>query len=70
VGGIGTTCPRSVDEAHQAVLATAKELLANELVEGSRAPSSEMAPHLACYQAFDEVGSVIHSHPVHDRCSL
>lgn len=100
--------PRSVDDAHQAVLATAKELLAKGLVEGTagnvsarmadgnicitpssvdyramtledlavidlngdpvsgeRAASSEKALHLACYQAFDEVGSVIHSHPVH-----
>jgi L-fuculose-phosphate aldolase len=29
-----------------------------------RSPSSEMQLHLACYQAFDDVGSVIHSHPV------
>jgi L-fuculose-phosphate aldolase len=29
-----------------------------------RAPSTEMTLHLACYQAFDDVGSVIHSHPV------
>ena len=29
-----------------------------------RVPSSEMALHLACYRAFDDVGSVIHSHPV------
>ena len=29
-----------------------------------RNPSSEMALHLACYRAFDDVGSVIHSHPV------
>src|SRR6201993_3063413 len=29
-----------------------------------RAPSSEMQLHLACYQAFDDIGSVIHSHPV------
>jgi L-fuculose-phosphate aldolase len=33
-------------------------------VSGSRGPSSEKAVHLACYKAFDEVGSVIHSHPV------
>jgi L-fuculose-phosphate aldolase len=33
-------------------------------VSGSRGPSSEKAVHLACYRAFDEVGSVIHSHPV------
>ncbi|MCV7101486.1 L-fuculose-phosphate aldolase [Mycobacterium palustre] len=29
-----------------------------------RAPSSEMQLHLACYQAFDDIGAVIHSHPV------
>ena len=33
-------------------------------VAGNRGPSSEKAVHLACYRAFDEVGSVIHSHPV------
>ena len=29
-----------------------------------RHPSSELKLHLACYQAFDDIGSVIHSHPV------
>src|SRR6202012_1272363 len=29
-----------------------------------RSPSSEMKLHLACYHAFDDIGSVIHSHPV------
>jgi L-fuculose-phosphate aldolase len=29
-----------------------------------RSPSSEMKLHLACYQAFDDIGSVIHSHPI------
>ena len=33
--------------------------------EEGRSPSSEQLLHLACYQAFDDVGSVIHSHPVH-----
>ncbi|CAM4126574.1 L-fuculose phosphate aldolase [Mycobacterium basiliense] len=32
--------------------------------QGGRAPSTEMKLHLACYQAFDDIGSVIHSHPV------
>ena len=27
-------------------------------------PSTEMKLHLACYKAFDDIGSVIHSHPV------
>ncbi len=31
---------------------------------GERSPTSELALHLACYQAFDDVGSVIHAHPV------
>jgi L-fuculose-phosphate aldolase len=30
----------------------------------SRSPSTEMKLHLACYKAFDDIGSVIHSHPV------
>jgi len=29
-----------------------------------RSPSSEMQLHLACYRAFGDIGSVIHSHPV------
>ncbi|WIM87586.1 L-fuculose-phosphate aldolase [Candidatus Mycobacterium wuenschmannii] len=29
-----------------------------------RSPSTEMALHLACYRAFDDIASVIHSHPV------
>lgn len=29
-----------------------------------RSPSSELQLHLACYHAFDDIGSVIHSHPV------
>lgn len=39
--------------------------LDGEVVEGARPPSSEKLLHLACYQAYDDVGSVIHSHPVH-----
>src|SRR5271166_4651285 len=35
------------------------------VVEGEKGPSSEKALHLACYEAFPEVGSVIHSHPVY-----
>jgi L-fuculose-phosphate aldolase len=35
------------------------------VVEGHRSPTSEKDLHLACYRAFEEVGGVIHSHPVH-----
>lgn len=98
-----------VDNAEDAVLAAAKDMLRRGLVEGTagnisarrsdgnvvitpssvdyadmvlddlvlvdpegavlqakdgRMPSTEMQLHLACYQAFDDIGSVIHSHPV------
>jgi L-fuculose-phosphate aldolase len=100
--------PRYVEDAPAAVLATAKEMAAKGLVEGTagnisarqadgnvcitpssidyremeledlvvvdmestvvageRSPSSELLLHLAVYNAFDDVGSVIHSHPVY-----
>jgi L-fuculose-phosphate aldolase len=34
-----------------------------ERAEG-RSPTSEVLLHLACYKAFDDIGSVIHAHPV------
>lgn len=36
-----------------------------ETVEGHRSASSEKHVHLECYKAYDEVGSVIHSHPIY-----
>jgi L-fuculose-phosphate aldolase len=100
--------PRTVEDAPAAVLATAKEMSAKGLVEGTagnisarqddgnvcvtpssidyremrledlvivdlegavvageKAPSSELQLHLAIYRAFDDIGSVIHSHPVY-----
>lgn len=39
--------------------------LDGNVVAGTRGPSSEKSLHLACYRAFDHVGSVIHSHPVY-----
>lgn len=33
--------------------------------KAGRSPSSEKLLHLAAFKAFDDVGSVIHSHPVH-----
>lgn len=101
---------RHVDNAPEAVLAAAKDMLRRGLVEGTagnisarqedgsvvitpssvdyaamqlddlvvidldggvlsaksgRSASSEKLLHLACYKGFDDVGSVIHSHPVH-----
>ena len=34
-----------------------------------RSASSEKLLHLACYKAFDDIGSVIHSHPSTPPCS-
>ena len=34
-------------------------------VEGSGQPSTEKAMHLSCYNAFPEVGGVVHCHPAH-----
>jgi L-fuculose-phosphate aldolase len=34
------------------------------VVDGHRSASSEKAVHLQCYREFDEIGSVIHSHPI------
>jgi L-fuculose-phosphate aldolase len=100
---------RFVPDAHNAVLAAAKDMLRKHLVEGTagnisarqedgtvvitpssvdyeamalddlvvvdldgnvvaakegRSASSEKLLHLACYRAYDDVGSVIHSHPI------
>ena len=34
------------------------------VIEGHRSPTTEKALHLACYRRYEEVASVIHSHPV------
>src|SRR5205823_5021408 len=39
--------------------------LDGEQIEGERGPSSEKLLHTAIYKAFDDVQSVIHSHPVY-----
>ena len=39
--------------------------LDGEHLGGSGKPSTEKAMHLACYDAFDEVGGVVHCHPAH-----
>jgi L-fuculose-phosphate aldolase len=98
-----------IDNAPEAVLAAAKDMLRRNLVEGTagnisarqangtivttpssvnydvmelddlvvvdlegtvlearegRSPTSELHLHLACYRAYDDIASVIHSHPV------
>ncbi len=63
----GTVCvtPSSVDYGEM----TLEDLMVVDLdgtvVSGERSPSSELPLHLAAYKAFDDVGSVIHSHPIY-----
>lgn len=39
--------------------------LDGKVIEGELRPSSEIELHLACYREFQEVGAVIHSHPIY-----
>lgn len=39
--------------------------LDGERLGGSGKPSTEKAMHMACYNAFEEVGGVVHCHPPH-----
>lgn len=63
----GNICitPSSVDYREMTLEDLVVIDLNGEVIAGSRPPSSEKLLHLACYQGFDDVGSVIHSHPVH-----
>lgn len=63
----GTVCvtPSSVDYAEMVLEDLVVVDLEGSVVAGERPPSSELPLHLAVYRAFDDVGSVIHSHPVH-----
>jgi L-fuculose-phosphate aldolase len=58
--------PSSVDYAEMVlsdvvVVSPGGEVL---FCQDGRSPTSELQLHLACYRAFDDVGSVIHAHPV------
>jgi L-fuculose-phosphate aldolase len=58
--------PSSVDYADMAIddlVVVGPDGAVVQAADG-RSPSSEMQLHLACYRAFDDIGSVIHSHPV------
>ncbi len=63
----GNVCvtPSSVDYRDMTLDDLVVVDLESNVISGERAPSSELLLHLAVYRAFDDVGSVIHSHPVH-----
>ena len=63
----GTVCitPSSIDYRAMTLEDLAVIDLQGATVSGEKSPSSEKALHLAAYRAYDDVGSVIHSHPIH-----
>jgi L-fuculose-phosphate aldolase len=63
----GTICvtPSSVDYVEMELADLMIVDLDGKVVSGERSPSSELPLHLAAYRAFDDIGSVIHSHPVY-----
>ena len=63
----GSICitPSSVDYEAMALDDLCLVDLDGEVIEGTRGPSSEKLLHLAIYKAFDDIQSVIHSHPVY-----
>jgi L-fuculose-phosphate aldolase len=63
----GSICitPSSIDYREMALEDLVIIDLDGEVISGTRSPSSEKSLHLAAYRAYDHVGSVIHSHPIH-----
>ncbi len=63
----GSICitPSSIDYREMALGDLVIIDLAGEVVSGEKSPSSEKLLHLAAYRAYDDVGAVIHSHPVY-----
>ena len=58
--------PSSVDYAEMVLDDLVVVNPAGEVVhcKDGRSPTSEIQLHLACYRAFEDVGSVVHAHPV------
>jgi L-fuculose-phosphate aldolase len=63
----GTICitPSSIDYREMQLEDLVIIDLDGEVVSGERAPSSEKLLHLAAFRAYDDIGAVIHSHPIH-----
>ena len=63
----GTVCLTPSSTHYRDVTASNLAVLSldGEHLGGSGKPSTEKAMHLACYQAFAEVGGVVHCHPPH-----
>ncbi len=63
----GNVCitPSSIDYREMELEDLVVVDMESNVVSGERAPSSELLLHLAVYKAYEDVGSVIHSHPVY-----
>jgi L-fuculose-phosphate aldolase len=63
----GSICitPSSIDYEEMALEDLVVIDLDGNVLDGTKPPSSEKLLHLACYNAHDDVGAVIHSHPVY-----
>ena len=63
----GTVCLTPSSTPYRDITADGLAVLGLDgtVVEGSGKPSTEKAMHLACYNAFAEVGGVVHCHPPH-----
>lgn len=63
----GTICitPSSIDYRQMRLEDLVIIDIDGEVVSGDKAPSSEKLLHLAAFRAYDDIGAVIHSHPVH-----
>jgi L-fuculose-phosphate aldolase len=63
----GNICitPSSVDYEEMVLEDIVVIDLEGNVVEGTKPPSSEKLLHLACYRTHDDLGAVIHSHPVY-----
>ena len=63
-GGHVVITPSSVDYEAMTLDDLVVIDLEGNVVEGTRYPSSEKSLHTECYKLYDEVQSVIHSHPI------
>jgi L-fuculose-phosphate aldolase len=63
----GNVCvtPSSIDYREMTLEDLVVVDMDGQVVSGEKSPSSELKLHLAIYHAYEDIGSVIHSHPVY-----